>query len=113
MCRLNSMISNAPSEIAAKIVQRFWLEVCEEGGLYRLLVDPTKHGALVHDNGKLSELWHKCFGHLHYGALPLLKDMVQGLPTSRLRRLECARDVHSGNIQKLHFHPTAEVKRDS
>lgn len=23
-----------------------------------------------------SKLWHRCFGHLHYGALPLLKYMV-------------------------------------
>jgi hypothetical protein len=39
----------------------------------------VKHGALVHDcHDKLGELWHKRFGHLHYGALPLLKDIVQG-----------------------------------
>jgi hypothetical protein len=35
--------------------------------------------ALVHDNDILCELWHKRLGHLHYGALPFLKDMVQGL----------------------------------
>jgi hypothetical protein len=33
----------------------------------------------VHDSDKLCKLWHKRFGHLHYGALPLLKDMVQGI----------------------------------
>lgn len=37
----------------------------QEGGLYRLLVDLGKHGALVHDCENLCELWHKQFGHLH------------------------------------------------
>jgi hypothetical protein len=35
-----------------------------------------KHGALVHDNTKLCELWHNHLGHLHYGALPILKNLV-------------------------------------
>jgi hypothetical protein len=42
-----------------------------EGGLYRLLVDTTKHGDLEHGNG---ESCHKCLSHLHYGVHPLLKD---------------------------------------
>jgi len=47
-----------------------------EGGLNRSLVDPVKHGSLLHDYEKMGELWHKRFGHLHYGALSLLKDIV-------------------------------------
>lgn len=35
--------------------------------------------ALVHDSDSLCELWHKRLGHLHHGALSVLKDMVQGL----------------------------------
>jgi hypothetical protein len=36
-----------------------------EGKIYKLLVDTTKHWALVHDSGKLRELWHKHLGDLH------------------------------------------------
>jgi hypothetical protein len=41
-----------------------------------MLLDSMKHDALV----------HKRFGHLHYGALPLLKDMVQGLPEFKIEK---------------------------
>jgi hypothetical protein len=47
-----------------------------EAGVYKLLADPVKHGALVHKSDNLYELWHKQFVLLCYGALPLLKDMV-------------------------------------
>jgi hypothetical protein len=56
----------------------FWPKECVSD-LYRLLLNPTKHGTLVHGSDNLCELWHRRLGHLHYGALPLLKDMVQGL----------------------------------
>jgi hypothetical protein len=36
----------------------------------------VKHGAL-----------QKLLGHLHYGALPLLKDMVVGLPDFKVERI--------------------------
>jgi hypothetical protein len=53
----------------------------------------------VHDSDKLCELWHKRFGHLHYGALPLLKDMVQGLPDFKIEKTRvckgCALDKHA------------------
>jgi len=35
--------------------------------------------ALVHDSSRLSELWHRRFAHLHYRALPALKQMVSGV----------------------------------
>jgi hypothetical protein len=39
------------------------------------------------------------FGHLHYGALPLLKDMVQGLPDFKIEKTGvckgCALDKHA------------------
>jgi hypothetical protein len=40
----------------------------------------------VHDNENLCELWHKRLGHLHHGALPILKDMVQGLPDFKVQK---------------------------
>jgi hypothetical protein len=53
----------------------------------------------VHDNDKLCELWHKRFGHLHYGALPLLKNMVQGLLDFKIKKIGvckgCAHDKHA------------------
>nr|KUM47389.1 hypothetical protein ABT39_MTgene5574 [Picea glauca]QHR89572.1 hypothetical protein Q903MT_gene3594 [Picea sitchensis] len=39
-----------------------------------LLADPMKHGALVHSTDNLCQLCHRRLGHLHYGALPLLKN---------------------------------------
>jgi hypothetical protein len=52
-------------------------------------------------NDNLCELWHKCLGHLHYGALPLLKDMVVGLLDFKVERKECARDVHLTSMPRL------------
>ena len=40
------------------------------GGLYKLLGHLIQ--ALVHKTVNLCELWHRRFGHLHYGALPKL-----------------------------------------
>ena len=47
------------------------------GGLYKLLGHPVQ--ALVHKTINLCELWHHRFGHLHYGALPRLHNIVIGM----------------------------------
>ena len=65
---------------------RFFAKGVQEGCLYKLHVDPIKHDALVHDNDKLCKLWHKQFGHLLYVALPIFKDMVQGLPKLKIEK---------------------------
>jgi hypothetical protein len=49
-----------------------------EGGLYKILGQDAQ--ALVHDELNPSELWHKRYAHLHYQALPSLKQMVVGIP---------------------------------
>jgi hypothetical protein len=49
-----------------------------EGGLYKLSRRPAR--ALIHDNTNLCELWHRRFFHLHYKALPALRNMVTGIP---------------------------------
>ena len=49
-----------------------------EGGLYTLLGKPVQ--ALVHNDVNLSELWHRRFAHLHYRALPSMKNLVSGFP---------------------------------
>lgn len=48
------------------------------GGLYKLLGHLIQ--ALVHKTDNLYELWHRRFGHLHYGALPKLQNSVTGMP---------------------------------
>jgi hypothetical protein len=40
----------------------------------------------VHNNDDLCELWHTQIGHLHYGALCLLKDMMVGLLDFKIER---------------------------
>ena len=49
-----------------------------EGGLYKLLGHSIQ--GLVRKTVNLCELWHRKFGHLHYGALPRSKNIVTGMP---------------------------------
>lgn len=48
------------------------------GGLYKLAGHQVQ--ALVHDSNRLTELWHRRFAHLHYRALPALKEIISGVP---------------------------------
>ena len=48
------------------------------GGLYKLLGHLIQ--ALVHKTVNLCEIWHHKFGHLHYGALPRLQNIVTSMP---------------------------------
>lgn len=52
----------------------------DECGLYKLLANPMRHGALVDCNESLCYLWYKHLGHFHYGSLLVLKDMVVEIP---------------------------------
>ena len=49
-----------------------------DGGLYRLTARLLK--ALLHDTVSSMELWHRRLAHLHYRALPSLRNVVTGLP---------------------------------
>jgi hypothetical protein len=49
-----------------------------EGNLYRLL--ERNEEALVHDEVKPNELWHRRYAHINYQALPFLGKMVEGIP---------------------------------
>jgi hypothetical protein len=77
----------------------------QEGGLYRLLVDLVR--ALVHDSDNLCKLWHKRLGHLHYKALPILKDMVQGLLDFKIKKIEVCKGCALGKHAKTAF-PSSE-----
>ena len=50
----------------------------QKGGLYKLKGHPEL--ALVHDTVEPSELWHRRLVHVHYRALPIARNAVEGLP---------------------------------
>ena len=50
----------------------------KEGGLYKLKGHPEQ--ALVHDTVEPNELWHRRLALVLYGALPLARKFVEGLP---------------------------------
>jgi hypothetical protein len=50
----------------------------QEGGLYKL--KGRSDSTLIHDIVNSSELWHRRFFHLHYRDLPIMRNMVAGLP---------------------------------
>ena len=57
--------------------------------------------ALAHDATSSSELWHKRLGHLHYKALPDLQNMVCGMPSISLSKIEiCKGGMLGKNIKK-------------
>jgi hypothetical protein len=56
-----------------------------EGKLYRLQREPIR--ALVHDSDILCKLWHKRMGHLHHKALPILREIIIGLPELELSNM--------------------------
>ena len=49
----------------------------QEGGLYKLKGQPEQ--ALVHDSMDPSELWDRRLAHVHYRALSLASEVVNGL----------------------------------
>lgn len=98
---LSLIINTLLLEIATRIMVGFWPKVFEKVGIYGLLADLIKHGALVHGNDKLSDLWHKRYDHLFYGALPHSKDMVQGLANFKIEKIERARVLHPTSTPKL------------
>jgi len=87
---------------AQGVIFRIQTQVVEKrvhvGGIYRLQVYLVKCGALVHDSSKLCELQHMHIGHLHYGALPILKNLVLRLPKFKIEKegvyKECAHGKH-------------------
>ena len=73
--------------------------------LYKLQLESPM--ALIGSTGErhLNELWHKRMGHLHHGALKILKKTVMGAPELSTRKDEVCSGVHTrevcqGNISK-------------
>ena len=50
----------------------------QEGDLYKLKGHPEQ--ALIHDIVEPNELWHRRLAHVHYRALPIASNAVEGLP---------------------------------
>lgn len=69
--------------------------------------------ALVHDSDNLSELWHKRLGHLHYRAMSILKDIVQGLLNFKVEKKGvckgCALDKHVKIVFPSNEHASREI----
>lgn len=49
----------------------------------------------MHDSDNCGELWHKRLGHLNYGALSILKGMVQGLSNFKFEKKEVCKSCTS------------------
>jgi transposase InsO family protein len=78
-----------------------------EGNLYRLQGKPVQ--ALVHNTESLCELWHRRMGHLHHRALPILREMVTGLPDFSLEQQGVCRGCALGKNVKASF-PSSETR---
>jgi hypothetical protein len=62
---------------------------------------------LVHNNDNLCELWHKRMGHLHHRALPILREIVTGLPEFSIEQHGVCRGCMLGKHAKAAF-PSSE-----
>ena len=63
----------------------------QEGGLYKLKGHPEQ--ALIHDTVDPNEIWHIRLAHVHYRALPLASNAVEGLPEIQAKHKRYAKDV--------------------
>jgi hypothetical protein len=78
-----------------------------DGNLYRL------HGqhahALLYTSENLCDLWHRRMGHLHHKSLPLLRQMVTGLPEFSLDQQGVCKGCALGKNVKAAF-PSNETR---
>jgi hypothetical protein len=61
----------------------------------------------VHNNDNLCELWHKRMGHLHHRVLPILREIVTGLPEFSIEQHGVCRGCMLGKHAKVAF-PSSE-----
>jgi hypothetical protein len=78
-----------------------------DGNLYRLQGHLVQ--VLMHTSESLCELWHRRIGHLHHRALPLLRQMVIGLPDFSLDHQGVCRGCALGKNVKASF-PSSEIR---
>ena len=56
------------------------------------------------DEKELNELWHRRMGHLHHGALRILKKTVTGVPKLNTKRDDVCRGCVLGKYAKAAYH---------
>jgi transposase InsO family protein len=78
-----------------------------EESLYRLNTSPVQ--ALIHDAASMGELWHRRLAHLNYRALPVLKNIVTGLPGLQVNHDGTCRGCALGKNAKKSF-PDSESR---
>eukprot|EP00253_Pinus_taeda_P025439 PITA_25439 len=71
--------------------------------LYRVQLEPPM--ALICSNGDkdLKELWHRRMGHLHHGALRILKKTVSGFPELSTKRDDVCKGCALGKKTWIYF----------
>lgn len=74
--------------------------------LYRLQGEPVR--TLVHNNDSMGESWHKRMMHLHHRALPVLKDIVIGLPKFSIECQRVCKGCMLGKHAKVAF-PSSSI----
>lgn len=62
-----------------------------------------KHGILVPDSTMLCEFWYKHLGHFHYGAIPLLENLVQGLLKFKIEKEGVYKIFRHGKYNNISF----------
>jgi hypothetical protein len=63
----------------------------------------------VHNNHNLHELWYKRMGHLHHRALPILREIVTGIPEFNIEQHGVCRGCMLGKHANAAF-PSIECK---
>jgi hypothetical protein len=76
----------------------------QEGGLYKLKGHQGQ--ALVHNDVSHSGLWHWRLAHLNYRALPVLSEMVTGLPDMQVEHDGVCKGYALGKNAKKSFQTT-------
>jgi hypothetical protein len=79
----------------------------QEGGLYKL--KGRSDSALAHSTVDPSELWHRRLSHIHYKALPIVSNMVTGLPEMQVNHDGMCKGCAQGKNVKNPF-PSSDNK---
>ena len=79
----------------------------KEGGLYKLKGQPKQD--LVHESVDPSETWHRRIAHVHCRALPLPRNIVEGIPEIQANHEGICKRCAKENNTKTTF-PSSESK---
>jgi hypothetical protein len=78
------------------------IEVRQEK-LYRLLFQAVGTLTCSTSSRDLCEIWHRRMGHLHHGALRILRDITTGLPDFSIEQYDVCRGCAMGKYAKAPF----------